>query len=295
MINVFNKIKILVLKQNLLPISDETYLKKKFKIKLGRELNLKNPQTLNEKLQVIKLYDRKDIYTTMVDKVAVKKYVETLIDKKYVIPTFFVYNNVDEINIEKLPNKFVMKSSHNSGNVVICENKEKFNLKKAKKILKKSLKDKYYLYYREYPYKNVTPKIIVEEYLGANVKDYKIQCFNGKVDNILVCTGRNTKEGVKYFYFDTNWNYLDYCPYENGCNMAKQITKPKKLKEMIEIAETLSKGLPEIRVDLYYVNNKIYFGELTLFTNAGFDNTITYTADLIMGSKLDLGDIKNEN
>ena len=199
------------------------------------------------------------------------EYVKKIIGNKYIIPTIGIYNNFNEIKWDELPKQFVIKCTHDSGQVIICKDKEKINYKHCKKIIiTKSLKKNYYKKWREWPYKNVKPRIIIENYLGENILDYKIQCFNGKIDNILVCEGRDTKRGVRYHYFDTSWNYLNYCPYKDiDVNELKKL-KPQNFKKMLDIAQKLSAGYPEMRVDLYNILGKIYFGEITFFTNGGF-------------------------
>jgi len=238
----------------------------------------------------------------MVDKYVAKEYIENIIGKEYIIPTIGIYNSFEEIDFNKLPEQFVLKCTHDSGRVVICKNKHELDLKQVKRKVRKSLERNYYRIWREWPYKDIKPRIIIENYMGENLLDYKIQCFNGNADNILVCEGRNTKRGVKYYYFNKKWKYL---PYSRSINIGEDdisISKPENLDKMIEIAEKLSKGYPQMRVDLYDINNNIYFGEITFFSNAGFDTDITEEADLILGEKLLLPSLnamhevkKNEN
>ena len=271
-------------------LSDEKFIKKAYKVRMGKELSLENPLTYNEKLQWLKLNDRNPIYTQMVDKYEVKKFVASEIGEKYVIPTLGVWDKFEEIEFDKLPNQFVLKCTHNSGGLVICKDKSKLNLEKAKKTISRSLAFDYYYNSREWPYKNVKPRIIAEQYMenadGSAIDDYKIQCFDGVVDNIMVCVGRFEKSGVRYHYFDKEWNYLPYCPYEGVSSENISIAPPDHLKEMLEIAEKLSKGIPQLRVDLYEIKGQVYFGELTFFTSSGFDTTITEEADKILGKKL---------
>ena len=302
MTNIFRKIKkvlvnpavllMLLDDRNIIRMDDIKYLKTRFKFVFSRDLKLDDPKTFNEKLQWLKLNDRNNLYTTMVDKYEAKEYVSKIIGSKYIIPTLGVYDNFDDINFEKLPNRFVIKCTHDSGSTIICKNKSDFNIGRAKRKINKCLKNNFYYAGREWPYLNVKPRIIIEQYMEdtsiTDLEDYKIQCFNGKVDNIMVCVDRYTKAGVKYHYFDKNWKYLPYCVYEGIDENNVNVPKPKQLNEMIEIAEKLSKNIPQLRVDLYIINNQIYFGELTFFTNGGFDTTITEEADYILGNKLDL-------
>lgn len=247
-------------------LSDEKYLKKLFRISMGRNLNLREPKTYNEKLQWLKLYDRKPIYTTMVDKYAVKEYVAEKIGEEYIIKTIGVYDKFEEIDFEKLPNKFVMKCTHDSGGLVICRDKSKLDVEKAKKKIKKSLKRNYYLHGREWPYKDVKPRIIIEEYMEdketQELRDYKFFCFDGEVKALFIATDRaNEKEETKFDFFDAEFKHL---PFTNGHPNAKEEPKkPEKFEEMKKLAAELSKGIPQVRVDFYEVNGKIYFGELT--------------------------------
>ena len=273
-------------------IPDKIYLFLMYYILVKKRLNINNPKTFNEKLQWLKLNDRKNIYTKMVDKYEAKKYVTDLIGDEYIIPTIGVYNNFNEINFNNLPNQFVIKCTHDSGSTIVCKDKTKFDIKNAKKKISKALKYNYYYSVREWPYKNIKPRIIIESFMDDGVNsqlvDYKLQCFWGKVDNILVCVDRDKETGVKYHYFDTNWKYLKYCPYPGINEKNINISKPKQLDKMIKIAERLSAGIPEVRIDLYIIHGKIYFGEYTFFTNGGFDSTITSVADIILGEKLKL-------
>lgn len=281
------------LSKNIIPISDEKFIRLVFKLKLNRDINLKNPKSLNEKCQWIKLYDRNPLYSDLVDKYEVKKIIEKRIGKSYIIPTIGVYDDFDEINFDKLPNKFVIKCTHDSGGLVVCTDKNKLNLKKARSKISKSLRRNYYYNWREWPYKHVKPRIIIEKYMGENLLDFKIQCFNGNVDNILVCAERSSSSGVKYYYFNEKWEFLNYS-INTTEKEAKKIIKPDNLNEMLDIAKKLSKDLPEVRVDLYNIENHIYFGELTFFSEAGFDTTITIAADYEMGKHFILPKKKEE-
>lgn len=181
-------------------LNDETFLKIKYRLIMGKKLNLENPKTFNEKLQWLKLYDRKDIYTTMVDKYEAKKYVANIIGDEYIIPTLGIYNSFEEIDFNKLPNQFVIKPTHTSGDIYICKDKNKIDYKKLKKEINRWLKRKYYYLHREWPYKDIKPRIIIEKYmdnkLSEEMKDYKFMCFNGKVKCSFVCSGRRNKERI---------------------------------------------------------------------------------------------------
>ena len=234
----------------------------------------------------------------MVDKLAAKQFVADRIGDKYLITTLGVWESFDQIDFDSLPQQFVLKCTHDSGGLVICRNKENLDIGDAKRKIERSLGRNYYYRYREWPYKDVHPMIIAEEYMeeeGASelssepvLNDYKLQCFDGKFDNVFVAEGRFSERGVRYHYFDRDWNYIPYCPYDDIDLSALQMLRPEHYEEMIEIAEKLSAGLPELRVDLYEINRRVYFGEMTLYSQSGFDTDITPEADLILGSKLTL-------
>lgn len=270
---------------------DKEYLERKFEAILGRKLDIENPKTLNEKLQWLKLYDRKPEYSLYVDKFRVKEYVAKIIGEKYIIPTLFSWDNVEDIDFSILPNQFVLKCNHNSGlGMCICDDKSKLLFDSVKANLQKGYNENYFLKGREWPYKEIEKKIICEKYMEDKAKgeliDYKFQCFNGKFDSVFVCTGRFSEQGVRYYYFDRNWDYLPYSSYQNINYAQLSLLCPKNLDTMIEIAEKLSEGMCESRVDLYEINGKVYFGEITLFSQSGFDVDITYKADLEMGEKI---------
>lgn len=255
---------------NLIP--DKMFLKIKFYKIFKRKLDLSNPKTFNEKLQWLKLYDRKDIYTTMVDKYEVKKYVSNIIGEEYVVPILGIYDNFDEINFDELPNQFVIKCTHDSGGLVIVKDKNKFDVDSARKKINECLKKNFYYIFREWPYKNVKPRILIEEYMvdesGYELKDYKFFCFNGKVKLLFIASDRNSNKETKFDFYDENFKHL---PFTNGHpNSKRNIKKPKNYDKMKELAERLSGNLPQIRVDFYNINGRIYFGELTFYHWSGF-------------------------
>lgn len=246
-------------------MSDETYLKLVFRIKMGRKLNLKEPRTFSEKLQWLKLYDRKPIYTTLVDKYEVKKIIADQIGEEYIIPTLGVWDRFDDIDFDSLPNQFVLKCTHDSGGLAICKDKTQFDYSKARKRINKSLKKSFYLIGREWPYKNVKPRIIAEEYmedeLTHELRDYKFFCFDGVVKALFVATERGSKEETKFDFFDADYNHL---PFTNGHPNANVLPeKPEHFEEMKALASKLSQGIPQVRIDLYECNGKVYFGEMT--------------------------------
>lgn len=252
--------------------SDSLYLKIRYFCKFKKRLDLNNPQTYSEKLQWLKIHDRKPLYTTMVDKIEAKKYVASIIGEEYIIPTIAEYDSVEDIEWEKLPNQFVLKCTHDSGGIVVCKDKQTLDKNKAIKKLKACLKKTYYYENREWPYKDCKHRIICEQYMvdesGYELKDYKWFCFDGNVKALFIATDRgNPNEETKFDFFDENFCHL---PIKNGHpNASKEINKPIGFNKMKEFASILSTGFPHLRVDFYDINGKIYFGELTFFHWSG--------------------------
>lgn len=275
-------------------MSDETYLKMKYWACLGRQLDLSNPHTFNEKLQWIKLYDRNPRYTDMVDKYEAKKIAAELIGEKYIVPTLGVWDSFDEIDFSKLPNQFVLKCTHDSGGLSICKDKSKFNIEAAKAKINRSLKRNYYLQSREWPYKNVRPRIIAEEYMedtdSGELADYKFYTFAGRVKAMFISSGRQGT-GTKADYFDEDFNYLDFTWGYPHADRRPQ--KPERFEEMKRLAEILSKDTIELRVDFYQVNGKVYFGEMTFFDGSGFDGFDPYCWDEVFGGWIKLPNRNN--
>lgn len=247
-------------------MSDEHFLKKEYKLRMGYELDLNNPITYNEKIQWLKLYDRRSEYTRMVDKYAVKDYVRGIIGDEYIIPTLGVWDSFEEIDFSSLPNQFVLKCTHDSGGLVICKDKNAFDINAAKRKIKKCLKRKYFFIHREWPYKEVKPRIIAEKYMEDSntkeLKDYKFFTFDGTPKAVFIAGDRQKEnEETKFDFFDMDFNHLNI---ENGHPNAKNIPdKPQTFEQMKRIASILGKGIPHVRVDFYEVDGKLYFGELT--------------------------------
>lgn len=270
-------------------MSDKWYLKSLWKRTFGYELDLEHPKTFNEKLQWLKLYDRKPIYMTMVDKYRAKQWVADKIGEQYIIPTLAFYNSVDEIDLDKLPDQFVLKCNHDSGNVVICKDKSTFDLQNAKAKLAAALKNDYYLKWREWPYKNVKRCVFAEEYLKGFLEtggaDYKFFCFDGEVKAMFVATERFLDE-VKFDFFDPEFNHLDL--YQIHPMSGRTISKPAGFEEMKGLASLLSKGFPHVRVDMYEVDGRIYCGEITFYHHAGFEPFHPSQWDVIFGDWIKL-------
>jgi hypothetical protein len=270
-------------------IPDKPYLQILYNLKTGRKLDLNNPQTYNEKLQWLKLYDRNPLYTKMVDKYAVKEYVSDIIGVEHVIPTLGVWDKFEEIDFDLLPDKFVLKTTHDSGGVVICKHKKEFNIAKAEIIINKHLERNFYCSTREWPYKNVWPRIIAEKYMvdesGFELKDYKVFVFNGVPKLIEVDYGRFSYH--KRNIYNTDWELLSFeIQYPN--DLSRNIKKPAQLDEMLVISSLLSKNIAHVRVDFYVINNKTYFGELTFYHGSGYELFLPEKWNYILGQWLTL-------
>ncbi len=252
--------------------NDEWYVKTRYRLYVGEKLDLDNPQKYNEKLCWQKLYDHNPLYTVMVDKYAAKDYVGNIIGFKYIIPTIGVWYNPNEIEWDNLPNQFVLKTTHDSGGVIVVKDKSKLNKEEAISKLNRCLKMDNYAITREWPYKNVPRRIIAETYMEDSktqeLRDYKFFCFDGEVKALFISQDRgkiNTE--VKFDYFDSDFNHLDIHQYHDSGTTIPE--KPLCFEEMKHLASLLSKGLPQVRVDFYEVDGRVYFGELTFFHHGG--------------------------
>ena len=281
-----------LIKKSLRFLPDKAYIKLYYRFRVGRKLNIKNPTTLNEKLQWMKFNYRFPLQSIVSDKLLVRDYVADKIGEEFLIPLIGTWEKFDDIDFKKLPNKFVLKCNHDSGGLVVCTDKNNLNYKKSRKKIEKSLNSNFFYIGREYQYKNIKPMIICEQFIsdcGKVPMDYKIYCFNGKPDVILVCRDRFSKNThrASYLFFDQNWRFL---PVDKGDDEIEEvdIPKPKNLDKMIEIARELSKDFLFARIDLYNIDGKIYFGEITLSPNSGFDPDIKYETDLMFGEKLSI-------
>ena len=266
---------------------DSLWLKMIYRNKFHRNLNLSNPQSFNEKLNWLKLYNRNPLYSTLVDKFAVKKYVADLIGEEYVIPCYGVWDSFDEIDFNNLPDKFILKCTHDSGGICICRNRETFDCSEAKDIISKSLKHNFFWWTREWVYKNVKPRVLAEklmnDHTGENLRDYKFWCFNGK-PIYMYCS---VKSGDVYESFYD----MDYMPVNINHNFPRsdfEIPKPECFEEMKSLALKLSENIPFVRVDFYQVDRKVYFGEFTFYDWGGMRPFESYQQDLDLGKLIQL-------
>lgn len=252
--------------------NDELYLRIMYYLRLGKVLHLSNPVSFNEKLQWLKLYDRNPLYTILVDKYAVKKYVANIIGEEYIIKTIATYDSVEDIDWNALPKQFVLKCTHDSGGIVVCKDKTMLDISASTKKLTECLRTSYYPYNREWPYKNVPRHIIAEQYMEdtktAELRDYKFFCFNGEPKALFIASDRMSRdEETKFDFFDMDFNHL---PFRNGHPNATVLPdKPLCFEKMKQLAAKLSVGFPQVRVDFYEVDGKVYFGEMTFFHWSG--------------------------
>ena len=249
-------------------LSDKAYLKLRFRLTMGKKLNLKSPKTFNEKLQWLKLYNRCPEYTVMVDKYLVRDYIAEVLGDEYLIPLVGAWDSADEVDFDSLPERFVLKCNHNSGlGMYICRNKSEMNVESVRDELRRGMAQDYYLSGREWPYKNVTRKIIAEQFMEDS--------SGGLID-------------YKFFCFDREWRLKRL--NVRGKNAPEDFTLPKPscIDEMFCIAEKLSKGLPYSRIDLYECNGKIYFGEITFFPDSGFDPNLLPETDKYFGGLINI-------
>ncbi len=271
-------------------VPDKMFLKMRYKVLVGKKLDLKEPKSFNEKLQWLKLYDRNPEYVRMVDKCEVKKYVSDIIGEEYVIPTLAVWDNVDDIDIGMLPSQFVLKCTHDSGSIIICKDKDNFDLDSAKKRLKQKLKQNMFWWGREWPYKPLKPRIIAEQYMEdkstAELRDYKFFCFEGEVKCFKIDYDRFKDH--KANYYTPTCDLLKFGEEVCPPDFDRQIPPPNSLKKMLEFAKKLACGHHFLRVDFYEVNDQIYFGELTFFPASGFGPFIPQEWDITLGSWISL-------
>lgn len=261
-----------------------------YRSEMGKKLNLKSPRTFNEKLQWLKLHDRNPYYCKLVDKYEAKHIIASIIGEQHIIPTYGVWDDVDQIDFQSLPNAFVLKTTHDSHSIIVCNQKKTLDMEKVKTVINNSLKNNYFYGGREWPYKNVKPRILAEKNMSdsdSGLVDYKIHCFNGKPVFILTCSNRYSQSGLIEVFYDLNWNKL---PVRRPGNDIEgiDIPRPDNLGEMIQMAAKLSAGIPFVRIDFYSVNNAVFFGEMTFFPASGYKKFIPEEYDEYFGSLIDL-------
>ena len=275
--------------------------KLRFRMVFGRSLNLKSPQDLNEKILWLSLYSDTSEWAKLADKFAVRQYVAEVGGPQYLIPLIGKWNKAEEIDWESLPNSFVMKTNNGCATVLLVDDKSKFDKESTLEKVSQWLKQDTSSSTSEFHYKFIKPCIIAEEYLdfksdvnqSTSAIDYKIWCFNGKAYYFFVCSNRNSKT-LDVSFFDRDWN-LHNEKFVFSSHFRVQdppVRKPDNLSEMIQLAERLSKPFPEVRVDLYNINGKIYFGEMTFTSYGGTMNYYTQECLLEMGSYVDISNIK---
>lgn len=272
--------------------SDKLYIKLLFRLKKGRSLCLNTPRTFCEKIQWLKLYYRRPEFVTMVDKATAKAYVAERVGDEYIIPTYGVWDKPEDINWDALPNEFVLKPTNGGGgsSIVVCTDKAKLNKAKTLQRLKEGLKQDIYTELREWPYKNVKPRVMAEKYIAPPVgdyeqTDYKFYCFGGTPMYCQIIKDRTVKKTTDYY--DMEWNHMPFIgPTPTAVHAFEACPKPQNLDTMISIARTLSQGHPFLRVDLYNIEGKIYFGELTLYPASGLGKYTPYEWDEKMGEMI---------
>jgi len=272
-------------------LSDEKYIRLIYRLRMGKKLNLENPRTFTEKLQWLKLNDHNPMYTMVADKLAMREYVEKKIGQGHTVSILGTWKKFSDIDFEKLPNRFVLKTTHDSGSFVICNDKASFDKGKAKKVLSKSLKRNYYKTTREWQYKDIEPQIIAEEYLDEgkiNLTDYKFFCFNGKP--VFMYCEEEASEHLTQAIADMQYNPMPFSMEDDKADCLPP--KPEQFDSMEMISQKLSEGFPFVRVDMYCVKDKVYVGELTLYHYGGYTPFNPEEWDLKLGDMLDISGVQ---
>ena len=276
-------------------MSDKLYLKCMYGAMIGRKLNLDNPKTFNEKLQWLKLYNRKPEYSKLVDKYDVKFYISKLIGEEYVIPTLGIYDSFDDIDFDALPNQFVLKCTHDSGSTVICRDKATFDFGKARTKLTRKFKSNLFWHGREWPYKDVKPRIIAEQYMESDgdkdLTDYKFYCFNGEPKFLYISHGLSDHSTAHISYVSLDWKKQPF-KRNDFADFDELPPKPVNFDKMVELCGILSANIPFLRVDFYEINGCVYFSELTFFPGSGFTAFEPQEWDEKIGEWIDLPSVK---
>lgn len=281
------------LQQRMRLLPDAVYLKLVYRARIGRPLNLNSPKGFNEKLQWLKLYDRNPLYTKLVDKAEVKPWVAERIGWEHVVPTLGVWDSFDDIDFGALPERFVLKCTHDSGGLSICRDLSTFDMAAARRKIERSLANNYFWSGREWPYKDVRPRIIAEEYLDpageqVGLTDYKVMCFGGQARCEFTCTGR-ADGNLHVDFFDTEWNHMPFTRHYPNADVPPEA--PERLKDMVAMAERLSEGMPFVRVDFYEVAGQYYFGEMTFYPGSGMEEFDPERWDEELGSWIELPEL----
>lgn len=272
-------------------IPDEVYLKICFRIRMGHWPDLKSPRTFSEKLQWLKLYDRRPEYPRLTDKVEVRKFVAATIGADHLIPLLGTWDTANEIDFDALPDQFVLKCTHDSDSVVICRDKSRLDVRRTRAALARHLAKNYFWASREWPYLNIRPRVLAEQFMqdesGTELKDYKFFCFDGEPKALFIASDRSSKtEETKFDFFDMDFRLL---PFTNGHpNSGRTLCRPNAFDQMVTLVRTLAKGLPHVRVDLYEINGHLYFGELTFAHWGGLTPFVPEEWDAIFGNWLTL-------
>ena len=281
------------LQQRMRLLPDAVYLKLVYRARIGRPLNLNSPKGFNEKLQWLKLYDRNPLYTKLVDKAEVKPWVAERIGWEHVVPTLGVWDSFDDIDFGALPERFVLKCTHDSGGLAICRDLSTFDMAAARRKIERSLANNYFWSGHEWPYKDVRPRIIAEEYLDpageqVGLTDYKVMCFGGQARCEFTCTGR-ADGNLHVDFFDTEWNHMPFTRHYPNADVPPEA--PERLKDMVAMAERLSEGMPFVRVDFYEVAGQYYFGEMTFYPGSGMEEFDPERWDEELGSWIELPEL----
>lgn len=258
----------------------------------GEKLNLNHPVKFNDKLNWLKIHDKNPRYTLLADKYEVKKIVASIIGERYVVPCYGVWNSFDEIDFEKLPEKFVLKGTHDSSGATVCTGKSTFDFSKAKEKFDAIMKRNWYYEWREWPYKNIKPRIIADEFLDdgreGELQDYKFWCFNGEPKVMYM-----TNKGKQIFenFYDMNFAPLDI--NHGFSRVSPEYQKPHNFELMIELAKKLSVDIPFVRVDFFNINSKVYFGEFTFYDWGGQRPFVSKEWDIKLGNWIRLECLKS--
>ncbi|GAB2318567.1 ATP-grasp fold amidoligase family protein [Alkalibacterium sp. s-m-22] len=278
-------------------VPDSWMLKFQYKVKMGRKLNLKKPERFTEKLQWYKVNYHNQLLTQCADKYEVREYIKSKGLQNILVELYAIYDNPTQIEVDKLPEKFVIKTTNGSGTNILCREKSTLSIEKIKSDLAIWLKRDNYAVGREWSYKGITPKIIIEEYLEDNnnkfdgINDYKFLCFNGKPKYVVLDVDRHI--GHKRNIYDIDWNYIDVTTDHD--NFGDVVKRPEGYEEMVKVAKVLSQDFPFVRVDLYYANKKVYFGELTFYPWTGYVQFDPDEFDYILGKEFILPSLKRVN